>query len=68
MSLTALISVNEAAKRLGITPRSVARRVRAGTLHPVMKMPGQTGAYLLSEAEVQAAVEAETKARQTAAS
>lgn len=65
MSSITLISVNEAAERLQITPRSVTRRIRVGLLHPVMKLPGRTGAYLLSGSEVDAMAEAEQEASAT---
>ena len=51
---TDLITVEEAATILGITARSVRRRIVAGTLTPAGKLPGQTGAYLLRREDLTA--------------
>lgn len=38
---------------IGITPRTVARLVRAGELEPAQKLPGKTGALLFDPKEVE---------------
>lgn len=49
-----LLSTAEAAKRLRIHPRSVARLAHTGALKFVAKAPGVRGAYLFDPAAVDA--------------
>lgn len=46
------ITVAEAARIIGIGPRSVARAIRDGRLNAARKLPGRTGPYLLDLDEV----------------
>ncbi|WP_067200161.1 helix-turn-helix domain-containing protein [Microbacterium sp. XT11] len=48
-----LIGTAEAAKMLRIDRSSLVRRVRAGTLEPVQKLPAATGAYLFDRALIE---------------
>lgn len=50
-----LVSAAEAARMLGVTPQTVARRVRAGELAPVVKGPGLRGAYLFDAEQIERA-------------
>ena len=47
-----IISTTEAAKLLGIDPRTVQRRAISGDLPIVSKLRGDTGAYLFNRADV----------------
>jgi hypothetical protein len=43
-----LITASEMADHLGVDRTTVIRRVDAGSLEPVAKLPGKTGAYLFA--------------------
>lgn len=45
------------ARRLGYTPRHVARLVERGEIKPAMTAPGARGAYLFRRADVEALAE-----------
>lgn len=49
-----LISTTEVARLLGIDRSGVIKRVKAGDLSPVQKLPGRTGAYLFRRSDVEA--------------
>lgn len=53
-----LLGTDEAAERLNRHPRSVTRLAKEGRI-PATKLPGRTGAYVFTEADVQAFLEAE---------
>lgn len=53
MSTRTLLATREAAERLGVDRRRIVRMVQSGTLTPVLKMPGETGAYLFDPADVE---------------
>lgn len=55
---TDLLTAKEAADRLGVTARTVARWVDSGRLAHAHKLPGPTGAYLFRPEDVDAAAEA----------
>ena len=46
------MTVGEASEQFGKSRRTIARKIKAGELTPVMKLPGKTGSYLLSAAQV----------------
>lgn len=48
-----LISTLEAARHIGVTPRTVARLVKRGDLEAAHRLPGKTGAYLFTREEVE---------------
>ncbi|KNY06856.1 hypothetical protein [Microbacterium sp. GCS4] len=48
-----LIGTAEAAKMLRIDRSSLVRRVRAGTVDTVQKLPAATGAYLFDRAVIE---------------
>jgi hypothetical protein len=54
MSNPDLIGTREAAERLGESIRQTIRRVEAGTLEPVAKMPGLRGAYVFNADDITA--------------
>jgi len=41
------MTVGEASELFGKSRRTIARKIKAGELVPVMKLPGKTGSYLL---------------------
>lgn len=43
-----LLTTAEVAKRLGVAPSTISRRVKSGELEPVAKAPGKRGAFLFS--------------------
>lgn len=53
MPNTDLLSIEQAAELLHISPRAVRHRITAGTLVPAHKMPGRTGAYLIARSEIE---------------
>jgi len=55
-----LITTTDAATLLGLDRRTVSARVRHGTLAPVMKLPGERGAYLFDRDEIKRLAEQET--------
>jgi|GEM_PF-1523898 len=54
MSNPELIGTREASERLGESIRQTIRRVEAGTLEPVAKMPGLRGAYVFNAEDIAA--------------
>lgn len=48
------ITATEVAEILGVDPRTVQRQAAAGQLPSLAKLPGRTGAYLFSRAEIDA--------------
>ncbi|MFE4469509.1 helix-turn-helix domain-containing protein [Leifsonia sp. NPDC056824] len=48
-----LIGTNEASKILNIDRTGVIRRVAAGELVPVQKLPGTRGAYIFNRSDVE---------------
>lgn len=60
MSRPSLVSTRAVADRLGVTPRTVARWVEAGTLTPAAQAPGPFGAYLFDAEQVEDLAEART--------
>lgn len=65
---TPVVTVAAAAELTGLDPKTVNRMIRSGELPYEQKLPGKTGAYLLSGAVVQSlaermADEAEKRAR-----
>jgi predicted DNA-binding transcriptional regulator AlpA len=40
----------------GLSRRTLYRRIETGDLHPTMKLPGTTGAYLFTRAEIERAL------------
>jgi excisionase family DNA binding protein len=57
-----LIATADVADKLGVHVRTVHRLVLAGTLTPAIRLPGKTGAYLFSAAEVDALAKARSAA------
>lgn len=53
MSTWTLLATREAAERLGVDRRRIVRMVQSGTLKPVQKLPGETGAYLFAAADIE---------------
>lgn len=49
-----LLTSPEASRILGVSIRTVHRRVAAGDLTPVRQLPGPNGAYLFHRADVEA--------------
>lgn len=49
-----LLGTTEAAERLGVSVRTIHRLVARGHLAPAAKLPGSTGAYLFTSADVAA--------------
>lgn len=49
-----LIGTAEAARVLGVTQRTAKRLAQRGELRFVVKMPGDTGAYLFNRLDVEA--------------
>jgi excisionase family DNA binding protein len=47
-----VLTANEAAERLDVSPRTVRRMAADGRLHPRDKWPGRTGGFLFDEREV----------------
>lgn len=43
----------EACKRIGIDRSTLSRWVKDGTAVPAMRLPGKTGAFLFTDAEIQ---------------
>ena len=52
MTTTDLITTEEAAVMLGCSARTVRRRVAAGDLTPIRRLPGPAGSLLLLRADV----------------
>lgn len=52
MSSLSLMTTKEMAAAIGVSTRTVARMVEAGTLEPAAQAPGTRGAYLFDPAEV----------------
>lgn len=50
---TDLIPTAEAAETIGCTPSALSRWVAAGRITPAHKLPGRTGPFLFTPAEVQ---------------
>lgn len=48
-----MVVTADAAKRLGVSTRQVARMVAAGKLSPAFKAPGIRGAYLFDRTAVE---------------
>ena len=48
------LTVGEVSEQFGKSRRTIARKIKTGELTPVMKLPGKTGSYLLSAAQVRA--------------
>ena len=46
------LTVGEVSEQYGTSRRTIARKIKTGELTPVMKLPGKTGSYLLSAAQV----------------
>lgn len=53
MLATDTMTTAEAAERLGCSPRTIHRKVKAEELKPLMKVPGRTGAFIFTTAEVE---------------
>ena len=49
------MSAEQAAQRLGCSGRTIRRMVTRGELEPLLKMPGETGAYVFEAAEIERA-------------
>lgn len=49
-----LIGSAEAAELLGISGSSFNRKVVAGLIPPIQKLPGSKGAYIFARAEIEA--------------
>lgn len=49
-----MIGTREAAQLLHVDRSVLIKRVAAGTLHPVHRLPGTTGAYLFDRADIEA--------------
>lgn len=60
MGVDELLTTREAAELLGVTTRTVARRVDAGSLQAARQLPGATGAYLFHRTTIEAALAAAT--------
>lgn len=45
----ALITAAQLAERLGVDRTTVIRRIEAGQVQPVMKLPGRTGSWLFDD-------------------
>lgn len=43
----------EACERIGIDRSTLSRWVKDGTASPAMRLPGKTGAYLFTDAEIE---------------
>lgn len=59
MSSITLLSTSEVANELGKDVRTVHRMIEAGTLIPVLKLPGRTGAYVFEPSDVAALKDSE---------
>lgn len=59
MQHTTPMTTSEVAAAFGVDRSIVVRRVQAGHLTPVQKLPGLRGAYLFDRASIQALVETE---------
>lgn len=62
---TRYLSAAQTSERLGIDRSTLSRWIKDGTAAPAMRLPGKTGAYLFTPAEVErlVAVVTERKAR-----
>lgn len=58
MSKAAHLSSAEAAAALGVSTSTINRMVADGQLKPYLKLPGKTGAYVFTQAEVDRAAKA----------
>lgn len=54
MNETHLLTTAEVAKRLGRSPRTIARWVESGDLTPAVTLPGPRGAFLFAPDVVEA--------------
>jgi len=59
-----LITSPEAAAMLGVSVRTVHRKIEEGRLTPAKKLPGPTGAYLFNRADVEALAQQRRDAEQ----
>jgi excisionase family DNA binding protein len=48
-----LLSTVQACERIRIDRSTLSRWIKDGTAQPAMRLPGKTGAYLFTEAEVE---------------
>lgn len=48
-----LVTTADAARRLGVTPQTVIRKVHAGELSAKTKVPGLRGAFLFEPSEIE---------------
>lgn len=55
-----LLSTAEVASKLGVTPQTIARRVKSGELRPVGKGAGVRGPYMFDAVRIEALVEEPT--------
>jgi excisionase family DNA binding protein len=55
LNLEDAVTTAEAAKMLGVDPRTVQRRAERGQLEILAKLPGSTGAYLFTREAIEAA-------------
>lgn len=53
LSDSATIGSSAAARILGLSHRAVLDRVKAGTLTPLARLEGRTGAYLFDRSEIE---------------
>ncbi|MBM7052229.1 MerR family transcriptional regulator [Rothia sp. ZJ1223] len=53
MTTLEMVTSAEAAARLGVTQRYIAKLVKDGSITPLHKNPGRTGAYLFTSEEVE---------------
>lgn len=61
-----LIGSAEMCEALGIDRGTLVRRIAAGKISPVQKLPGVTGAYVFTRAEMERCVAAAEQAKATA--
>jgi predicted DNA-binding transcriptional regulator AlpA len=52
MHPTEHLTTAQVVEEYGLSRRTLYRRIETGDLHPTMKLPGTTGAYLFDRAEV----------------
>lgn len=53
MLATGTMTTADAARRIGRSPRTIHRAVRAGKLLPLFQVPGKTGAFIFTAGEVE---------------
>ncbi len=68
MPVTETMTTADVAARWECSPRTIHRRVTAGKLAPLTKVPGLRGPYIFAAAEIERYEATETAGREEAAS